>query len=184
MIRDLLLKSRSYRSFDSEYCVSRETLIELVENARYTPSSMNGQGLRYKLCYTKEDCDVLLSLVKLAAALPEYHFPPKGHEPTAYIVICAEKELYTRDVGIAAQTIMLSAAEKGLGGCMIGNYDPWAVGNALSLPEEMKPRLILCLGKPDEEIILEDAVSDDLRYYRDENGVHHVPKKKAEELLL
>ncbi len=184
MIRDLLIKSRSYRSFDSTYFVSKETLLELVEDVRYTPSSMNGQGLRFKLCHTKEDCDKLLSLVKLAAALPQYHFPPKGHEPTAYIVICAEKDAFIRDVGIAAQTIMLSATEKGLGGCMIGNYNAEAVMQALALPKGMKPRLILCLGKPDEEIILEDATSDDLRYYRDEKNVHHVPKKKAAELLL
>ena len=184
MIRELLLKTRSYRSFDSGYSVSRETLFSLVENVRYTASTRNAQALRFALCYEKEQCAKLLALTKWAGALPNMQFPPKGHEPTAFIVICADADIFTRDVGIAAQTIMLSATEMGLGGCMIGSYDSGKIAELLNIPEPLKPRLILALGKPDETVILEDADNGQLTYYRDEQNVHHVPKLSAKDMIL
>ncbi len=184
MIRDLLMKARSYRSFDSSVSVSKETLVSLVDNVRYTPSTRNAQGLRFCLCYEKKDCASVLALTKWAGALSDRHFPPTNHEPTAYIVICAEQDIFMRDVGIAAQTIMLSATELGLGGCMIGSFDADKISALLDLPSEQKPRLILALGKPDETVIIEDAVDGKLTYYRDENDVHHVPKLKTEDMIL
>ncbi len=184
MIRDLLLKNRSYRSFDSSVSVSKETLVRLIDNIRYTPSTRNGQGLRFRLCYEKTECEKVLALTKWAGALTDRHFPPTGHEPTAYIVICAEQDIFTRDVGIAAQTIMLSAAEMELGGCMIGSFDAEKISTLLNIPPNQKPRLILALGKPDETVIIEDAVDGKLTYYRDENDVHHVPKMKTEDMIL
>lgn len=184
MLRDFLQKERSYRSFDPCYNVSFETLFDIVDCVRFTPSAMNAQALRFRLCYKKEECAKLLSLTKWAAALPQYHFPPEGHEPPAYIVICAEKDTFLRDVGIAAQTMMLAAVELGLGGCMIGNFDPEKVCDALGIAKELKPRLILGLGKPDETVILEDVVDGKTSYYRDEHFVHHVPKRKTEDMIL
>ena len=183
MIRDLLLKNRSYRSFDVSVSISKETLVNLVDNVRYTPSTRNAQGLRFRLCYEKEECAKLLALTKWAGALKGRHFPPEGHEPAAYIVICAKEDIFTRDVGIAAQTILLSATEIELGGCMIGSYDAEKVSELLDIPAEWKPRLVLALGKPDETVVVEDA-EDSLTYYRDENDVHHVPKLKTKDLLL
>ena len=87
-------------------------------------------------------------------------------------------------MGIAAQTIMLAAVEKGLGGCMIGNFDAEKVCDALEIPKELKPRLILGLGKPDEKVVLEEMVDGKTAYYRDENFVHHVPKRKTEDMIL
>ena len=183
MIHDLLLKNRSYRSFDASVSVSKETLISLVDNVRYTPSTRNAQGLRFRLCYEKGECANLLALTKWAGALKDRHFPPEGHEPAAYIVICAVEDIFMRDVGIAAQTLLLSATEMGLGGCMIGSYDAEKVSDLLGIPSEWKPRLVLALGKPDEVVVLEDA-EESLTYYRDENDVHHVPKLKTKDLLL
>ena len=134
MIHDLLLKNRSYRSFDSRVSVSKETLISFVDMIRYTPSTRNAQGLRFRLCYEKEECASLLALTKWAGALSDRHFPPTGHEPTAFIVICAEQDIFTRDVGIAAQTIMLAATELELGGCMIGSFDAGKVTELLQIP--------------------------------------------------
>lgn len=184
MIRDLVLKNRSYRSFNPSFIVSKETLFDIVDVARYTPSTRNAQGLRFRLCYEKDERTKLLSLTKWAGALSDRHFPPEGHEPTAYIVICTEQDIFMRDVGIAAQTIMLSATELGLGGCMIGSFDAAKVTELLRLPPKMTPRLILALGKPDETVVLEDAENNQLAYYRDEKDIHHVPKLKTEDMIL
>ncbi len=184
MITELLKKTRSYRSFDNSHNVSKETLLSLVENVRYTASTRNAQALRFALCYEKETCAQLLALTKWAGALPAIQLPPKGHEPAAYIVICADADIFTRDVGIAAQTIMLSATEAGLGGCMIGSYDSQKVARLLSIPEPLTPRLILALGKPDETVVIEDARDGQLTYYRDDQNVHHVPKLSAKDMIL
>ena len=184
MIRDLLMKTRSYRSFDSSFSVSKETLMSFIDNVRYTASTRNAQQLRFRLCYERNECSELLSLTKWAGALPNLQFPPVGHEPTAFIVICAEEDIFTRDVGIAAQTIMLSATEVGMGGCMIGSFNQEKVCQLLNIPSELKPRLVLALGKPDETVIVEAAIDENLTYYRDENNVHHVPKLKTEKIIL
>ena len=155
MISDLLKKTRSYRSFDVNHSVSKETLLSLVENVRYTASTRNAQALRFALCYEKEQGAQLLALTRWAGALAPMQFPPKGHEPAAYIVICADADIFMRDVGIAAQTIMLSATELGLGGCMIGSYDGKKVSELMNIPEPLTPRLILALGKPCETVVLE-----------------------------
>ena len=189
MIKDLMIKERSYRSFDESVEINRETLVGFVENARLAPSSVNLQPLKYRICNTKEECDAMLSLTKWAALLKEYEIPPQGQAPTAYIVICidknvSDKSIFDKDVGIAAQTIMLSAVEAGFGGCMIGNFNPSKVAEALKLPEGVVPSLVLGLGKPNEEIILENISEKGSAYYRDENGTHRVPKRTLDEIIL
>ena len=188
MIKDLILRERSYRSFDESVSISRETLVGFAENARLTPSSANIQPLKYKICNTKEECDLIFPLTKWAALLKDYQIPPKGHAPTAYIIICTDKNIadrdFDKDVGIAAQTLMLSAVEAGFGGCMIGSFDRVKLAEVLCLPEGIIPSLVLALGKPDEEIVLESINENKSAYYRDENGVHHVPKRALDEIIL
>lgn len=189
MIKELMLNERSYRSFDESVKIDRDTLVGFVENARLIPSSVNLQPLKYRICNSQADCDFMLSLTKWAALLKDYEIPPKGHAPTAYIVICidknvSDKSIFDKDVGIAAQTIMLSAVEAGFGGCMIGNFNPTKVTEALELPEGVVPSLVLGLGKPDEEIILEAIGEKGSAYYRDAEGKHRVPKRALDEILL
>lgn len=188
MLKELLLKERSYRSFDSSIYVSKETLLEFIDNVRLTPSTRNLQALKFKICYEKEDCDALLGMTGWAKAL-DISLPPEGHAPTAYIIICldtsiASADIMYRDVGIAAQTIMLSAVECGLGGCMIGSYVPQAVSEYFDLPQHILPKLVIGLGKPDEKCVIEDAVDGKVGYYRDAENTHHVPKRTMEEILL
>ena len=188
MIKDYIERARSYRSFDESKPLKKELLVEFVNNARLSPSSINLQTLKYKICTEKEELDAVLPLTKWAAMIKYEEIPPRGHAPTAYIIICidknvSDKEIFLRDVGVAAQTIMLSAAEYGYGGCMIGNFNPEKMAEALKLPDGIVPNLVLGLGAPDEKIILEDIRDGKSAYYRDENG-HHVPKRKLEEIIL
>ena len=188
---DLVLKNRSYRSFNAARAVTEEELRMLVECARVCPSAANRQPLRYRLICTPAEMTAVLSYTRWAAALPEWTFPPHGHAPTAAIVIChdravVESEIVSAtDVGIVAQTMLLAAAEKGLGGCMIGNFNRASLSKTLALAENLVPVLVIALGEPDEEIILETVGEDgDTKYFRDADGVHHVPKRAKEDLLL
>jgi len=189
--KDLVKKSRSYRGYDESRRISREELLELVDCARFAPSSVNRQPLRYYLASEQEQLDRIQPLTGWAQNLPGHGLPYPGHRPTAFIVICQETEWepatdrYLRDVGIVAQTILLAAAEKDLGGIMIGNFSPRRISAALELPDHLVPMLILALGKPDETIVLTEAsAGESVRYYRDENDVHYVPKRKLEDVVI
>lgn len=190
MIKDIVKANRSFRSFRPDSPIPTETLLEFVELTRFTPSSVNLQPLKYKICTFPEECAVIAQNVKYAKALKGITLPPKGHEPSAYILIFLDKSIsenlltFRRDIGIVAQTIMLAAVEKGLGGCMIGNFNSDAICPSLGIPARYSLQLVLALGHPDEEIILEDAVDGNVLYYRDENSVHHVPKRPLDEILL
>ena len=190
MLKDLVKQNRSYRSFDGSYEITRETLLDLVDCSRFTPSSINMQPFKYYLAYQPEINDVIYPLTAWARLLPGFDGPAEGHRPTAYIIVCTDTTIgpearFRTDVGIVSQTIMLAAVEKGLGGCMIGNYNPTKVSEALNLPENLHPSLILALGKPDETIIMTELEKDgNSRYYRDENGQHYVPKRKLEDIII
>ncbi len=191
MIYDLARRSRSWRGYDESRTIGREELLRFVDCARFAPSSVNAQPLKYRLVYEREELDVLQPLTGWARALPEKKLPYPGHRPTAFIVICQETAWsadlgrYLRDVGAVAQTILLAATEAGLGGIMIGNFRPERVAEALKLPETVVPMLIVAVGKPDETIVLEEVEPGaDLRYYRDENDVHHVPKRRLEDIVI
>lgn len=188
-LKQLVEHCRSYRRFYEEERVSEETLRELVDLARLTASTANSQALKYRLVVTREECSRVFPYIAWAGALPDWPGPEEGERPAAYILICCDQTLGKNklwDEGIAAQTMMLGAVEKGLGGCMIGSFNRSETAKALGVDEERyKPQLLLALGKPKEVVKLVPLKEDgDVRYYRDENQVHYVPKRELEDLLL
>ena len=191
MLKDLLKKNRSYRGYNEERQVTEEELTDLVDCARLCPSSINGQPFRYYLAWKKEEVDRIQAQTKWARALKDLTLPHPGMCPTAFIVICQDTRLganlntYQKDVGIVAQTMLLAAAEKGLGGCMIGNYNADSVKKELSLAENLAPVLIVAFGKPAEEIVIKEIEEgESIAYYRAENDVHYVPKRKLSDILI
>lgn len=87
--------------------------------------------------------------------------------------------------GIAAQTILMGATEKGLGGCILGSIQRDRLREELDIPGQLKIRLVVDLGKPAETVVLEDVEpGEDIRYWRDQSDIHHVPKRTLEELIL
>ncbi|MEW6490352.1 MAG: nitroreductase family protein [Thermodesulfobacteriota bacterium] len=186
--RDLVLRNRSYRRFDESHRISRETLLELVDLARQTPSAANRQPLKYVLCADPETNAAVFPCLGWAAYLKDWPGPGPGERPSAYIVLLVDETIATDwwcDDGIAAQTICLAAVERGLGGCMIGNVQKDRLREALKIPAHLRIRLVLALGKPSERVVLEPLPPDgDVRYWRDPEGVHHVPKRSLEEIVL
>ena len=191
MLTDLVLKNRSYRGYNKSRKVTKEELMELVDIARLCPSSANIQPLCYYLAWEPDEVARIQEQTRWAGAISHMKLPHPGMEPPAFIVILQDTKIndsmtrFQKDVGIVAQTMLLAAAEKGLGGCMIGNFQAGEVMEVLGLPEEIRPLLIVAFGKPAEEIHLVDVPEDgNTNYYRDENDVHYVPKRTlADELL-
>ncbi len=190
MLKDLLARSRSYRSFDRSIPISEEMLTDWVDHARLCPSSVNLQMIKLRPVTDTEECAGVLSLTRWAGKLKDITLPPVGHEPVAYLVVCTDgnviagAEKFQKDVGIVAQTVMLAAAESGFGGCMIGSFSADALTELLALPNGVSPQLILALGKPDEEVrITGEAPDGSVTYYR-ENGIHYVQKRDTARLLI
>ncbi len=190
-VKELVKKNRSYRGYDESRAVTKEELLELVDCARLTASTVNMQPLRYYLAYEKETVARIQKLTKWAKGLPELELPHPGKYPAAFIVICQDTRVwentarFQRDVGIAAQTMLLAATEMGLGGCMIGSFSAGGISRELKLADYLVPLLVVAIGKPAEEIVLtEISLSEPTGYYRDENDVHYVPKRRLEDIII
>lgn len=191
MLKDLVLKNRSYRGYDPRARLTKEELLELVDLTRFTGSSMNVQPLKYYIAWEQEEVAQILPLTMWAGALKELKLPHPGKEPAAFIIICQDMNIdsnttrFQRDVGVAAQTMLLGAVEKGLGGCMIGSFYKPKLKELLKLPEGVEPNLILALGKPAENVVLTEVGEDgSTKYYRDADDTHYVPKRSLAELVL
>jgi nitroreductase len=187
-LRELVLRNRSYRRFDESYRIERETLVQLIGLARCTASAANRQPLKYILSADPKTNDRIFPCLTWAAYLKDWNGPTSGERPTAYIVILTDEGIaqdWWCDDGIAAQTILLGAVEKGLGGCMIGSINKEQLRREFDVPEHLRIRLVVALGKPAEQVRLEDlAPGGDIRYWRDAKDVHHVPKRTLAELIV
>ncbi|MFO7742045.1 MAG: nitroreductase family protein [Anaerolineae bacterium] len=181
-------RNRSIRRFYQDVPVSMETLRQLVDLARLSASGANLQPLKYVLSSDPHTNAQIYPHTRWAGYLEDWNGPAEGQRPAAYIIILGDTEIRKSigcDHGIAAQSIMLGAAEQGLGGCMLGALDRSALREVLSIPERCEILLALALGKPKETVVLEEVGPDaDIKYYRDENDVHHVPKRSLEEIIV
>ena len=187
-VRDLVVKNRSYRRFDESHVISREDLVELISLARCTASAANRQPLKYILSADSETNDLIFPCLAWAAYLKDWDGPTPGERPSAYIAILLDETIAKDplcDDGIVAQTILLGAVEKGLGGCIIASIQRERLARDLEIPENFTIRLVIALGKPAERVVLEGLEpGGDIRYWRDEQGIHHVPKRGVDELIV
>jgi nitroreductase len=188
MIRDLIRQNRSYRRFYQEVPMERRTLEELVDLARMSASAANLQPLKYVLVNEPKRNNLVFPHLRWAGYLKDWDGPAEGERPAAYIIVLGDREISTNffwDHGIACQSILLGACEKGLGGCMLGLVDWQGLRGALKIPDRYELLTVVALGKPKETVVLEEvSASGDVKYWRDARGVHHVPKRKLEEIVL
>ena len=188
MIKDLILQNRTCRRFYQDVPVEMETLRELVDLARCSASSSNRQPLKYILSCEPEKNALIFAQLGWARDLKDWPGPSEGERPSAHIVILLDKEISESvdcDHGIAAQTILLGAREKGLGGLMHGSVKKEELSQALGIPPRYEIRLVLSLGKPKEKAVL-DSVGPDGKttYWRDSESVHHVPKRRLDDIIV
>lgn len=188
MLKDLVLRNRSYRRFHQEERIAPETLRELVDLARLCPSAANLQPLKYLLSWEPSRNALIFRHLRWAAYLKGWPGPAEGERPSAYIVVLHDRRIAAApgvDHGFAAQTMLLGAVEKGLGGCVIGSLDREGLRRDLGLPAPFDILLVLALGKPAEKVVLEPLpASGCVEYWRDADGVHHVPKRALADVIV
>jgi nitroreductase len=186
MLRELVLKNRSYRRFAQDP-ISRETLVALVDLARCSGSGANLQPLKYILSCDAETNARIFECTAWAGYLKDWPGPREGERPTGYVVMLCDTEISKNpgcDHGIAAQSILLGATELGLGGCMLGALQRESLRETLAIDTRYEISLVIALGKPIETVVLEDATGGNIKYYRESDGTHHVPKRTLDEIVL
>lgn len=187
-MKELVLKNRSYRRFHEDVVIDIETLKQLVDLARLTASAANKQPLKYMLSCDRRKNALIFSNLAWAGYLKDWPGPPEGERPSGYIIMLGDTEIsntFNFDNGIAAQTILLGAASRGLGGCMIASIQRDKLREALNIPARCEIVLVIALGKPKETVVIEKMGPEgDVKYWRDSEGKHHVPKRSLEEVIL
>ena len=159
-----------------------------MDLARLSASAANRQPLKYILSCDPKRNVLIFPHLAWAGYLKDWGGPQEGERPSAYIIILGDKEIsrsFGCDHGIAAQSILLGAVERGLGGCIIGSIRREKLRQALQIPDRYEILLVLALGKPKEKVVIETLGPDgDIRYWRDKEGVHHVPKRSLDEIII
>lgn len=187
-LRELILKNRSYRRFYQEIQIPWDDLVSFVELARLSPSAKNLQHFKFHIIHTPEDCEKIFPLTGWAGYLKDWPGPEPGERPVAYITILHDTTISPNawsDQGIPAQSILLGAVEKGYGGCIIASLKKNEYRSIFDIPAHLEIIFTIALGKPKEIIVLDDlSENNDIKYWRDENQVHHVPKRPLNEIIL
>jgi len=187
-VKDLVTKTRSYRRFFQEIAIERHTLEELVDLARLSASGANRQPLKYFLCCDASVNSIVFPHLSWAGYLQDWPGPRDGERPAGYIIVLGDtriSESFGCDYGIAAQSILLGATERGLGGCIVGSVARPELATALDVPAQFEILIVIALGVPKEEVMIEPVPSTgSIFYWRDSAGVHHVPKRSLKDILI
>jgi len=185
-VYQLIMSRRSVRSFKPEP-IPRDTLERMVDTARVAPSGANLQPFSYLVVTEPEPRATVFDTIKWAAYIAPAGNPPQGHEPTAYVIFLIDErpgsKIYPFDAGFAAENLLITGLAEGVGGCAILSFNPKPIVETFSLPEHLRPVMVVALGYPDEAPVMVDR-SDTVKYWRDENGLHIVPKKPLAEVMF
>jgi nitroreductase len=188
MIEELIRKNRSCRRFDESHKISTDILRGLIDLARLSPSASNLQPLKYIISNDKQKNTLIFPNLGWAGYLTDWPGQGEGERPSAYIIILGDTRIsktFNYDFGIAAQSILLGASERGLGGCMIATIKKKELAETLDIAAYFEILLVVAIGKPAEKIVIEQVGPDgDIQYWRDEKQVHHVPKRPLGEIIV
>ena len=181
---DLMITRRTIRQFKSDV-LSREVLEKMVNAARLAPSAANRQPLEYVLVDSQQICLEIFPCLKWAGYVRPHGNPKPGQEPTAYIVVLVNTEIdskeYIWDAGASIEHIILTAWEEGIGSCWLLSVERDSIRKILKVPEKYLIDSVIALGYPAEQPQVEDLV-DSVKYWLDDSGLLHVPKRKLEDI--
>ncbi|PIS31181.1 MAG: nitroreductase [Candidatus Marinimicrobia bacterium CG08_land_8_20_14_0_20_45_22] len=182
---ELIRTRRAIRQFDQTE-ISLDDLLKCAECAGLAPSGENLQPLKFLLVRDRKLVEAIFPLLQWAGYIQPTGNPKPGKMPTAYFVIAVDQNVTDssaeKDVGAAIENFILSAWSLGIGTCWIVSIDREKLRQLLQIPERLVIDSIVACGYPDETPVVE-VMSDDVRYWKDESGVLHVPKRSLNDIL-
>ena len=182
---DLIARARSYRRFDASCTIDDATVRTLLDAARLTPSGANRQSIRYFPITDSDGAAFMRAHSKWAAYLKDWDGPSESESPSAWILLLSPTELEAPkiDLGITAEATVLAATAAGLGACIFLSIERDAIAARFGIGKEMRIDLAIAIGKPAETVRISEVRDGDIRYYRDSDGTHIVPKRSLDELI-
>lgn len=186
MLRDLISQNRSYRRFNNQVKIEKEQILKWIDLARLSASGRNNQPLKYAIVTDENLCNKIFPWLGWAGYLENWKGPAEKEQPVAYVVVIKDRSISENhycDDGIAMQSMLLGAVEDGYGGCIIGSVNKRKVARILQLEDKYEILWIVALGKPSEVVVLETSKGD-IKYWRDADDVHHVPKRPLDEIVI
>lgn len=187
-IDNLILKNRCYRRFNEKKKIARQTILDMIDLARLCPCSRNMQPLRYRIVLEEAERKKLFPLLGWAGYLDDWKGPRSGERPAGYVIVLGDTDLadtFDIDAGMAIQSIRLVAMSRGIGSCVIAAFEAEKVQKLFDLPWHLRVLYVIPMGEPKEEVKLSQVgVEGDFRYFRDESGVHVVPKRILEDIII
>jgi len=184
-VYDLILRRRTIRRFQQKP-VSREILTRVVNAGRLAPSGMNLQPLEFVVVDAPDLLPEVFKTTGWAGYIAPKGTPPEGERPVAYIVVLINRGIKKfagqHDVGAAMMNMILTALEEGVGSCWIGTIERTELAALLQIPESREIDSLLALGYPAEQPVVEEFRGS-VEYWKDEQGVLHVPKRPLAALL-
>lgn len=182
---DLIVTRRTIRRFRRDP-VPGETLERIVNAGRLAPSAANLQPLEFVAVDDAAIRDAVFPCLRWAAYISPAGNPAAGEEPAAYIVLLVNAKIrekgYEYDAGAAIENMILAARDEGLGSCWLISVDKEKIREILSVPADYRVDAVLALGFPAEEPAVEDFDGSP-KYWKDEAGRLHVPKRRLEAVL-
>ncbi len=191
MIRELIVQTRTIRRFKEDERLDETVLRELIDLARLGGSARNSQPLRYMMVTDRQLCARIFPHLGWAGYLTDWPGPAEGERPPAYVICLLDRCCCKGpegealiDLGIASQNLLLGAAERHIHGCRIGSFAP-DISELLQIDGRYKLLLVIALGRASEEVVLEEVGPDgDIRYWHDQQQVHHVPKRALADIII
>jgi len=183
---ELVKQTRSTRRFKKDYNIPYNTLIDLIKMANMCPSALNRQPMKYIICKNPKINNIITDNVIWAPYIKDFK-PSVGQRPNTYLIMVLDKKIVSRaeiDAGIQAQTIMLGASSYGYSGCIMEKFNKPQLTSLFALSDDYEILLLLALGMSDEKIIVDEMKDDDIKFYHDQDGNHHVPKRNYQDLIL
>lgn len=184
-IYDVILSRRSIRQFRSDP-IPGSILEQLVNAARLAPSASNLQPLEYVIVDQSQVCRRIFPCLKWAAYINPEGNPLPGQEPVAYIVVLVNTAIrkirHEWDAGASIENMLLAAWDMGIGSCWIISADKLSIAKILSIPDSHEIDSVIAFGYPAETSVVED-LEDSVKYWKDEAGGFHVPKRKLKDII-
>jgi len=75
------------------------------------------------------------------------------------------------------------AYDEGLGSCILASVDRKKLRKVLNVPESLDVALVVALGYPAENPVVEPVSDGNINYWLDKNGVLHVPKRDIKDIV-
>ncbi len=184
-LSDLIVSRRTIRRFKPEL-IARSALEKIIAAGRLAPSAGNLQPLEFVAVADAEICRQIFPCLRWAAYIAPEGTPKPGEEPTAYVIplvnLGVREKGYEYDVGAAMENMILAAWEEGIGSCWLISVERAKVAEILGVPEGYRIDSVLALGYPAERPVMEEFQGS-IKYWKDEQGVLHVPKRKFQDVV-